>query len=143
MLKYGLVLAGGGSLGAYEIGCIKRLLELDFRFDIITGTSIGSINGAMLALNCFDQLLKIWNNIEIANIIENGDFSRGFEDWWITKDDTAVCEIENQEVIIESKSNKKEILYRLLEYSLFEESLNDGNEMNDEAIFEYKYFDNY
>lgn len=73
MLKYGLVLAGGGSLGAYEIGCIKRLLELDFRFDIITGTSIGSINGAMLALNCFDQLLKIWNNIEIANIIENGE----------------------------------------------------------------------
>ncbi len=41
------------------------------------------------------------------------------------------------------KSDKKDILYRLLEYSLFEESLNDGNEMNDEAIFEYKYFDKY
>lgn len=39
--------------------------------------------------------------------------------------------------------NEKDILYRLLEYSLFEESLNDGNEMNNEAIFEYKYFDNY
>ena len=40
-------------------------------------------------------------------------------------------------------SEKKEILYRLLQYSLFEESLNDGNEMNDNGIFEYKYFDNY
>ncbi len=39
--------------------------------------------------------------------------------------------------------NKKDILYRLLEYSLYEESLNDGNEMNEEAIFEYKYFDRY
>lgn len=39
--------------------------------------------------------------------------------------------------------SKKDILYRLLEYSLFEESLNDGNEMNDQAIFEYKYFDSY
>ena len=39
--------------------------------------------------------------------------------------------------------NKKETLYRLLEYSLYEESLNDGNEMNDDAIFEYKYFNNY
>lgn len=39
--------------------------------------------------------------------------------------------------------NEKQILYRLLEYSLFEESLNDLNEMNDEAIFEYKYFDSY
>ena len=37
----------------------------------------------------------------------------------------------------------KDILYRLLEYSLFEESMNDGNEMNNEGIFEYKYFDNY
>ena len=39
--------------------------------------------------------------------------------------------------------DKKNTLYRLLEYSLYEESLNDGNEMNDEAIFEYKYFDKY
>lgn len=39
--------------------------------------------------------------------------------------------------------NNKDILYRLLQYSLFEESLNDGNEMNNEGIFEYKYFDNY
>lgn len=39
--------------------------------------------------------------------------------------------------------DKKETLYRLLEYSLYEESLNDGNEMNDDAIFEYKYFDRY
>lgn len=38
---------------------------------------------------------------------------------------------------------KKDTLYRLLEYSLFEESLNDGNEMNEEAIFEYKYFESY
>ena len=41
------------------------------------------------------------------------------------------------------KEEEKNVLYRLLEYSLFEESLNDGNEMNDEAIFEYKYFDSY
>ena len=37
----------------------------------------------------------------------------------------------------------REILYRLLQYSLYEESLNDGNEINEEAIFEYKYFDKY
>lgn len=39
--------------------------------------------------------------------------------------------------------NKKDTLYRLLQYSLYEESLNDGNEMNDDAIFVYKYFDKY
>ncbi len=41
------------------------------------------------------------------------------------------------------KEENKDVLFRLLEYSLFEESLNDGNEMNDDAIFEYKYFDLY
>ena len=39
--------------------------------------------------------------------------------------------------------DKKETLYRLLEYSLYEESINAGNEMNDEAIFGYKYFNKY
>ena len=39
--------------------------------------------------------------------------------------------------------NDKEILYRLLQYSLFEESENDLNEMNDKAIFEYQYFEKY
>lgn len=43
----------------------------------------------------------------------------------------------------EVKKEEKEILYRLLQYSLFEESEYDLNEMNEEAIFEYKYFDSY
>ena len=41
------------------------------------------------------------------------------------------------------KKEEKEILYRLLQYSLFEESENDLNEMNEQAEFEYKYFDAY
>lgn len=41
------------------------------------------------------------------------------------------------------KEDKKEVLYRLLEYSLYEESANDLNEMNEDGIFEYKYFNNY
>lgn len=45
--------------------------------------------------------------------------------------------------LIRVKENEKDILYRLLEYSLFEESLTDGNEMTNEGIFEYKYFDSY
>ena len=39
--------------------------------------------------------------------------------------------------------DRKDTLYRLLQYSLFEESGNDLNEMNDNAIFEYKYFERY
>lgn len=39
--------------------------------------------------------------------------------------------------------DKKLALYRLLQYSLFEESATDGNEINDDSIFEYKYFERY
>lgn len=41
------------------------------------------------------------------------------------------------------KHSQKNVLYRLLQYSLFEESENDQNEMNEKAVFEYKYFNNY
>ena len=38
---------------------------------------------------------------------------------------------------------EKDILFRLLEYSLYEESKYDGNEMNQEGIFNYPDFDDY
>ena len=39
--------------------------------------------------------------------------------------------------------NNKDTLFRLLEYSLFEESLYDGNEMNNNGLFNYDNFDDY
>lgn len=48
------------------------------------------------------------------------------------------------EIVLETvKDSEKEILYRLLQYALFEMSLTDLNEMNEEAVFEYKWFENY
>ncbi|MBQ8617696.1 MAG: GNAT family N-acetyltransferase [Clostridia bacterium] len=38
---------------------------------------------------------------------------------------------------------KRDALFRLLQYSLFEESLTDLNEMNDDALFDYPWFDTY
>ena len=39
--------------------------------------------------------------------------------------------------------DKKDALFRLLQYSLFEESLSDLNDMNDDALFDYPWFDAY
>jgi len=44
-----LVLQGGGSLGAFACGVYKTLAKHELKFDIITGTSIGAINGAIIA----------------------------------------------------------------------------------------------
>ncbi|MBN9669227.1 patatin-like phospholipase family protein [Roseibium aggregatum] len=45
----GLVLQGGGALGAYEAGAIKKIYEKGYRPEILTGTSIGAFNAAVLA----------------------------------------------------------------------------------------------
>ena len=55
-MKYGLVLSGGGSKGAYESGCMKALQELGYHFDIVTGTSIGALNGLLVAQEDYQKL---------------------------------------------------------------------------------------
>ena len=44
-----LVLQGGGSLGAFACGVMKAFAKKNIKFDIISGTSIGAINGAIIA----------------------------------------------------------------------------------------------
>ncbi|TAM31438.1 MAG: cyclic nucleotide-binding domain-containing protein [Rhodanobacter sp.] len=46
----GLVLAGGGARGLAHLGALKALREAGQRFDVVGGTSIGSIIGAGVAL---------------------------------------------------------------------------------------------
>lgn len=44
-----LVLQGGGSLGAFACGVVKALYKKNIKFHIVSGTSIGAINGAIIA----------------------------------------------------------------------------------------------
>jgi NTE family protein len=46
-----LALQGGGALGAYQAGVFQALTEQGIRFDWVIGTSIGAINGAIIAGN--------------------------------------------------------------------------------------------
>lgn len=46
--KRALVLSGGGGRGAYHVGVYKYLEERGLQPDIIVGTSIGAVNGAMI-----------------------------------------------------------------------------------------------
>jgi NTE family protein len=45
----GFVLGGGGVLGAVEVGMLRALLEYGIRPDLIVGTSIGALNGVLVA----------------------------------------------------------------------------------------------
>lgn len=44
-----LVLSGGGSRGAFQVGVISKLVENGASWDLIAGVSVGAINGAFMA----------------------------------------------------------------------------------------------
>lgn len=69
-MKRALVLGGGGARGAFEIGVWKALHELNYHPDIVAGTSVGALNGALLLQGKVEQAEKMWKEIETANILE-------------------------------------------------------------------------
>lgn len=70
-MKYALVLAGGGSKGAYETGCIKALQELGYNFDIVTGTSIGALNGLLVVQKDYNALYNLWDTMTINDVLKD------------------------------------------------------------------------
>ncbi len=84
----GLVLSGGGSKGAFQVGVLKYLYEArGFRPNIITGTSVGALNAAKLAEGqgsgansraALDGLVQLWRGI-LGNesiYVDHPDFQR-------------------------------------------------------------------
>ncbi len=69
-----LVMQGGGSLGAYECGVYKTLAKHNVKFDIVSGTSIGVVNAAIVAAahrhgneNSAKELENFW--LELAETL--------------------------------------------------------------------------
>lgn len=48
-MKTGLVLSGGGAVGAYQAGVVKALAECGTQISMVSGASIGAFNGAIIA----------------------------------------------------------------------------------------------
>ena len=67
-----LVFAGGGSLGAIQVGMLKALAEGDVRADFLVGSSVGAINAAYFAVDPTirgaEQLELIWRSLRRDDI---------------------------------------------------------------------------
>ena len=70
MKKNALVLSGGGSRGAYEIGVWQALRELGIPIHIVTGTSVGALNGAMVAQGDFELAVDLWKELETHMVFD-------------------------------------------------------------------------
>jgi NTE family protein len=79
--KLGLVLSGGGARGAYQVGVLKAIAELQPKrghnpFSVITGTSAGAINAVSLASSANNfrlavkKLEKVWRDIHVQDVYD-------------------------------------------------------------------------
>ena len=69
--KYGIVLGGGGSKGAYQIGVWKAISELEISYTAVTGTSVGALNGAFMAQEDLIDALHVWNNMDNTAVMKD------------------------------------------------------------------------
>lgn len=72
--EFGLVLTGGGAKGAYQAGAIQYIAELGLQPQIIAGTSIGALNGAVLSSyypfsHAVERLNQFWEQLGEAEIL--------------------------------------------------------------------------
>jgi NTE family protein len=76
MTKTAFVLAGGGSLGAVQVGMMRALDAHGIKPDLVVGSSVGAINGAHYAgaptPQGIEQLRQIWLGLRRADIFPLG-----------------------------------------------------------------------
>ncbi|MGO1042791.1 patatin-like phospholipase family protein [Clostridioides difficile] len=94
----GLVLEGGGTKGAYQIGAYKALRELGIEFQGVTGTSIGALNGAYIVQNDIEVMEDIWLNYDYTHFmnIDKESYERFKNVDFTTKNINAVFELINK-----------------------------------------------
>jgi NTE family protein len=71
-----LVLSGGGSKGAYQVGVLRKLLVDDGnRYDLVAGISVGAINASILAqypvgqeAEAWDEMKSVWDQVTTSKI---------------------------------------------------------------------------
>lgn len=68
--KVGLVVSGGGSKGAFAVGALKYLIrDLGMSFDMVAGSSTGSLIAPMVIADRLDVIVDIYSNVTTPEII--------------------------------------------------------------------------
>jgi len=73
-----LILSGGGGLGAYQVGALSYMLgEREFPYELVVGVSVGSINGAEVAMwpigqeaEAAESLSGMWENLQTSEVMK-------------------------------------------------------------------------
>lgn len=123
-----LVLSGGGSKGAYQIGVWKALKKLNIKYDIVTGTSVGALNGALMTQRSYHKAISLWKKINLKvlfgeNAVNSTDNLKVVKMYTKNFLKNGGMEVRELETLIEKYINhnrfyKSKINYGLVTYNL-------------------------
>ena len=118
-----IVLSGGGSKGSYQIGVWKALRKLRIKYDIVTGTSVGALNGALMTQGNFHRALKVWKSINLKTLFgEDAEESENtIEVFKMYKDNfikNGGMEVKDLEKLIDENINKKKFYSSKVNFGL-------------------------
>ena len=65
----GLALEGGGAKGSYQAGAYMALKKCHVKIRAVAGTSIGSLNGALIASHEEDKMLELWRDASMRELL--------------------------------------------------------------------------
>lgn len=117
----GLVLGGGGSKGAFQVGAYRALLECGYEFDGVVGASIGALNAAMIAQEDYEKLDEIWRTIDLVKVLGNEDLAE-FIQREVLEDETKTKKDELLALVKWGKIDAEPAL-RFIENAIDEEKL--------------------
>ena len=57
---YAVALEGGGAKGAYQVGVWQALEEAGVKYNAVSGTSVGALNGALMTMRDLPAAIRCW-----------------------------------------------------------------------------------
>ncbi|MBE6156208.1 MAG: patatin-like phospholipase family protein [Firmicutes bacterium] len=121
----GLVLAGGGVKGSYQVGAYLAFKKCGIKIDGVVGTSIGSFNGAMIASGMDAQLYDFWKNVDVGALL---NFNSKYIESVNGKDKfkELIYGIEQMTLIVKNKGISNANLKKLLNEMIDEEKIRNS-----------------
>ena len=79
-IEVAFVLGGGGILGATQVGMLRALVEAGVRPDAVVGTSVGAVNGALVASDptptAIGTLTELWTSMSRSEVFSGSLVTR-------------------------------------------------------------------
>lgn len=134
MTKKALYLAGGGARGAYQAGVLKAIGQIlqvkKLPFDVVSGVSVGSINGAVLAEYAddfpaaLDKLESIWSQIHCQQIYNASNYELSKS---VLRNLSTIIMKQGEAAHLLDTSPLKQFLNETIDFSKIEKNISEGH----------------